>query len=778
MNTTIQVKMGILSDTITPVVVWEELHASVKTNPYGVFNLVIGKGTRQEGSALTFNDIDWAKAPLFLKVQVYYQGAWKYMGSSRLWSVPYAMVSNDIGAPLKKLAVTGETDNLEEALFEVKNKDGQIIFAVYNEGVRVYVSDGDEKGVKGGFAIGGFGTTKAPSHPFFVVRPDSIRMYLYDTVKAVKGGFAIGGYGTTKAGSQDYLFVSSDSIRAYIDNSSAKGPKGGFAIGGFGTVKDRSGHYFDVSTDTSRIINPSQNRILWYPLKNAFLAGRVLIEKPDSVGINSFATGYESKSIGQFSQAMGFKSVARGDFATAIGKRAVANKVNSFAFGDNAKALNSDSYAFGAFSEASGLGSFAFGYAGRDSTGPTGRNTVASGNFAFALGLGSQATGESAFAFGADNKATNYFSMAMGLSTTSSGWASTTLGFKTQATAGVSMAAGLETVASGPHSFAGGDHSEALSFSAFSYGYYNSAGGANSAALGQRTKATGENSFATGQFTEANGKNSVAIGTQTLTEYEGSFAGGGRSKAVNVSSFAYGYMTTASGPHSAAFGLRTMAAVNQAFATGDSTKAAGLNSFTSGLGTISNSFAAVVLGRFNDTILMTNPGWYIPTDPAFVIGNGTSNTNRKNAFIVLQNGNTGIAMINPQHKLDIAGGNGRVESGYNWLTNSDIRYKKNIENIENPLGIVLAMHGVKYDMINDKSGSEGERKNIGFIAQELETVVPEVVVTGSDGYKSVAYDKLTAVLTEAIKEQQELIESQQSQIDELKSLVDKLISEK
>jgi len=777
MNATLQVKAGILSDTLAPVVVWEELHSTVKTNAYGVFNLVVGKGTRQAGSAQNFSDVDWTRSPLYLKIQIYYQGAWKVMGHSKLWSVPYAMSSGDISAPLKKLSVAGETDNLEEALFEVKNKDGQTIFAVYNEGVRIYVSDGDTKGPKGGFAIGGFGTTKAPSQPYFIVRPDSIRMYLYDTVKAVKGGFAIGGYGTTKAGSQDYLFVSSDSIRAYIDNGSAKGPKGGFAIGGFGTVKSKPKNYFNVATDTSNIIKPSQNRILWYPLKNAFLAGRVLIESPDSVGINSFATGYESKAIGQYSQALGFKSISRGDFATAIGKKAVANKVNSFAFGDNAKALNSDSYAFGAFSEASGLGSFAFGYAGRDSTGPTGRNTVASGNFAFALGLGSQATGESAFAFGADNKATNYFSMAMGLSTTSSGWASTTLGFKTQATAGVSMAAGLETVASGPHSFAGGDHSEALSFSAFSYGYYNSAGGANSAALGQRTKATGENSFATGQFTEANGKNSVAIGTQTLTEYEGSFAGGGRSKAVNVSSFAYGYMTTASGPQSAAFGMRTMAAVNQAFATGDSTKAAGLNSFTSGKGTISNSFAAVVLGRYNDTTLMTNPGWFVSTDPAFIIGNGTSNTNRKNAFIVLQNGNTGIAMADPQHKLDIAGGNGRVESGYDWLTNSDVRYKKNITTLEYALEKVMNLRGVRFDLNNDSETYSEKGKHIGFIAQELETVVPEVVVTGVDGYKSVAYDKLTAVLAEAIKEQQQQIESQHKEIEELKELVKKLTAE-
>ena len=55
----------------------------------------------------------------------------------------------------------------------------------------------------------------------------------------------------------------------------------------------------------------------------------------------------------------------------------------------------------------------------------------------------------------------------------------------------------------------------------------------------------------------------------------------------------------------------------------------------------------------------------------------------------------------------------------------------------------------------------GEGRNIGFIAQELEKEYPELVVTGEEGIKSVAYDKMTAVLVEAVKEQQK-------QIDELR----------
>ena len=70
-NAVIQAKIAILSDTLTTVIVWEELHSSVKTNASGVFGLVVGTGSRQSGSAAEFSAIDWTATPLFLNVQLY-----------------------------------------------------------------------------------------------------------------------------------------------------------------------------------------------------------------------------------------------------------------------------------------------------------------------------------------------------------------------------------------------------------------------------------------------------------------------------------------------------------------------------------------------------------------------------------------------------------------------------------------------------------------------------------------------------------------------------------
>ncbi len=92
---------------------------------------------------------------------------------------------------------------------------------------------------------------------------------------------------------------------------------------------------------------------------------------------------------------------------------------------------------------------------------------------------------------------------------------------------------------------------------------------------------------------------------------------------------------------------------------------------------------------------------------------------------------------------------------------SDARVKENIETIPNALQSVNSMRGVTYNKIGE------EKSSIGVIAQEIEEVMPQVVHTDEDGMKSVAYGNLTAVLIEAIKDQQK-------QIDQLKTMLDGL----
>ena len=77
---------------------------------------------------------------------------------------------------------------------------------------------------------------------------------------------------------------------------------------------------------------------------------------------------------------------------------------------------------------------------------------------------------------------------------------------------------------------------------------------------------------------------------------------------------------------------------------------------------------------------------------------------------------------------------------------SDERLKDNIETIENGLDKVEQLRGVTY--------TRDEKESIGVIAQEVEKILPEIVLTAADemGTKSVDYSRLTAVLIEAVKD--------------------------
>jgi hypothetical protein len=210
-NTTLQVKVSILSDTTgfyadgKGTYIWEE-QQSVKTNSLGLFTLTVGNtlATKVQGSAVTFSAIDWKQQPLFIGTKINYTG-WKNLGTSRLWTVPYAMVAGDLKNN-SRVQVSGDANSTDSILFEVKNRTGQTVFAVYEEGVRIYVDDGIYKGKgKGGFAIGSFGAAKAPSQEYFRVTRDSTRIYTNPAAKGTKGGFAIGSFAPAKGLLNNYL---------------------------------------------------------------------------------------------------------------------------------------------------------------------------------------------------------------------------------------------------------------------------------------------------------------------------------------------------------------------------------------------------------------------------------------------------------------------------------------------------------------------------------------------------------------------------------------------
>ena len=91
-------------------------------------------------------------------------------------------------------------------------------------------------------------------------------------------------------------------------------------------------------------------------------------------------------------------------------------------------------------------------------------------------------------------------------------------------------------------------------------------------------------------------------------------------------------------------------------------------------------------------------------------------------------------------------------TAYSTTTTSDARLKENVRDLEGSLDKTLKLRGVKFDWIDESKSKD----NLGFIAQEVEEVIPEVVkdITNIDGeeHKVVNYQAVVPVLVEAIKE--------------------------
>ena len=104
-------------------------------------------------------------------------------------------------------------------------------------------------------------------------------------------------------------------------------------------------------------------------------------------------------------------------------------------------------------------------------------------------------------------------------------------------------------------------------------------------------------------------------------------------------------------------------------------------------------------------------------------------------------------------------------SSSEFVTTSDKRLKTNIVTLENSLEKVLNLRGVNFDWIDTKKYTD--KRQIGFIAQEVEEVAPELVNQNND-YKTVNYAQTVSLLVEAIKDQNDIINDLIDEVDYIK----------
>jgi hypothetical protein len=117
------------------------------------------------------------------------------------------------------------------------------------------------------------------------------------------------------------------------------------------------------------------------------------------------------------------------------------------------------------------------------------------------------------------------------------------------------------------------------------------------------------------------------------------------------------------------------------------------------------------------------------------------------------NGNVGIGTTSPGYRLQVGDtvNWGYISSTGQWTQGSDASAKQDIRVLEGSLDKVGSLSGVSYVAKGDPSGM----RQVGFVAQDVEKIVPEVVSTDpSSGLKGIAYPSLVPLLAEAIKELQ------------------------
>ena len=115
------------------------------------------------------------------------------------------------------------------------------------------------------------------------------------------------------------------------------------------------------------------------------------------------------------------------------------------------------------------------------------------------------------------------------------------------------------------------------------------------------------------------------------------------------------------------------------------------------------------------------------------------------------NGNVGVGVENPAHRLDVAGS----AHATSFPTSSDERFKREVKPLTQVLEKLNKIRGISFEW-NEQYESLGRstgHREIGIIAQEVEAVFPELVTTWGDAnYRAIDYGRLTAVLLEAIKQ--------------------------
>ena len=223
-------------------------------------------------------------------------------------------------------------------------------------------------------------------------------------------------------------------------------------------------------------------------------------------------------------------------------------------------------------------------------------------------------------------------------------------------------------------SWAGGYSTIASGLNSFSFGYGTSASGTFSVSMGSSNEVSGEASAAFGAGNQVAGYWSFAAGKQNVVSNSWATAFGSTNTASAYYSLVSGQYNTASGEAAVAFGYLVQARGRYSFAGGYESVASGARSMAFGHGALARSWSEIALGSFNTDYTPVDSNSFNSNDRIFVIGNGNFSA-RKNALVVLKNGNLGIGENIPSENFVVgSGGKFRIDSLGNVKRINNVAY--------------------------------------------------------------------------------------------------------
>jgi trimeric autotransporter adhesin len=322
----------------------------------------------------------------------------------------------------------------------------------------------------------------------------------------------------------------------------------------------------------------------------------------------------------------------------------------------------------------------------------------------------SGATGRISFSTGYGTRASGDYSTAMGYSTTASGDNSMVTGLGSRASGYISLAMGQSANASGNYSIAMGTNAEAVGIRSISMGEFTYTGSSGSMAVGRY------NSDGGNPDNWVEGDPLFMIGNGTNHE--------NRRNAMTVLKNG----NTGIGIQTPVAPLHVSSRLVLERPTGGSASTAALEWRSNG-------------------IYRGGLGWDV-TAGRFFFFDGESNSNT----MFINNGRIGIQRDPATNTLEI-NGNASKSSAGDWLANSDARLKKDIQPLQGALKKLLQLNGITYQWNDDKTGTtRPPGTQMGFTAQNIQKVFPELVSTDAQGFLQTAYGTYDALYVEAIKD--------------------------